>query len=484
MADTVVSDEVKARADELKAKANELFKLQKYNEAIEQYSEAIKLDPTNAIYYGNRSIAYLRMESFGWALEDASKAIDLDKTYVKGYYRRAAANMALGKYKKALTDYEAVARARPSDKDARTKFSECQKIVRKLAFERAIAVEGKTTSVADEINVSTMTVEDSYAGPRLDDGEVTLEFMKKLLVWFKQQKVLHKKYAYTMLLKVKEFFMSTPSLVDITVPDGKRITVCGDIHGQFYDLLNIFELNDLPSEENPYLFNGDFVDRGSFSIEVIFTLFGFKLLFPNHFFMARGNHETIDMNEVYGFRGECRSKYSAQMADLFTETFNWLPLSHVINKRVFVTHGGLFDSDDVRLDDIRQTERNRQPPQSGIMCGLLWSDPQTESGRATSKRGTGVQFGPDITENFLQRNGLDLVIRSHEVKAEGYEVSHNGRCITVFSAPNYCDQMGNKGAFIHLQAPALEPKFTTFEAVPHPNVKPMAYASPLFSMMM
>ncbi|UYV62313.1 PPP5C [Cordylochernes scorpioides] len=169
------------------------------------------------------------------------------------------------------------------------------------------------------------------------------------------------------------------------------------------------------------------------------------------------------------------------MAELFTEVFNWLPLAHCINGKVLVMHGGLFSQDNVTLDDIRNTPRNRQPPEEGIMCELLWSDPQAWNGRAPSKRGVGIQFGPDVTARFLQHNQLDYVVRSHEVKPEGYEVAHDGKCITVFSAPNYCDTMGNKGAFITTRAPGLKPEFVTYKAVPHPNVKPMAYASSLFS---
>jgi len=140
---------------------------------------------------------------------------------------------------------------------------------------------------------------------------------------------------------------------------------------------------------------------------------------------------------MYGFEGEVKSKYSMQMASLFTEVYNWLPLAHCLNQRVLVMHGGLFSRDEITLDDIRQTDRNRQPPEDGIMCELLWSDPQPMNGRSQSKRGVGIQFGPDVTNRFLERNHLDYVIRSHEVKADGYEVAHDGKCITVFSAPNY-----------------------------------------------
>lgn len=178
-------------------------------------------------------------------------------------------------------------------------------------------------------------VEPSYTGPRLD-GEVTLEFMKELISMFKAEKKLPQKYAYQMILAAYNFFKQQDSLVHITVPDKQKFTICGDVHGQFYDLANIFEINGLPSETNPYLFNGDFVDRGSFSVETIFTLLGWKLLYPNHFFMSRGNHESDSLNKMYGFEGEVKAKYNAKMSEVFTELFNQLPLVHVINRKIFV----------------------------------------------------------------------------------------------------------------------------------------------------
>ncbi|KAI5741034.1 hypothetical protein M8J76_009768 [Diaphorina citri] len=451
-----VSVEDKERAEKLKAEANEHFKNQAYNKAIELYSAAIEVNPT-AIYYANRSFAYLKTEAIGYALNDASKAIELDQTYTKAYYRRAAAYMSLGKFKLALRDYEAVHKARPNDKDAKAKFTECNKIVKRLAFEKAISVDSK--SVAESINFENMSIEDDYTGPALENDKVTLKFMTDLMQTYKAQ----------------------DSLVHITVEDEAKFTVCGDIHGQFYDLMNIFELNGLPSPDNPYLFNGDFVDRGSFSVECIFTLFGFKLLYPNHFFMARGNHESAYMNQIYGFEGEVKSKYTDLMAQFFTEVYNWLPLCHCINNKVLVMHGGLFSSDNVTLEDIRTIDRNRQPPDEGLMCELLWSDPQIPNGRAPSKRGVGVHFGPDVTKAFLERNKLEYIIRSHEVKQDGYEVAHDGRCITVFSAPNYCDSVGNKGAFITMKGKDMVPHFTTYEAVPHPDVKAMKYADAMMN---
>lgn len=112
---------------------------------------------------------------------------------------------------------------------------------------------------------------------------------------------MHKKYACMIIKKAREIFESCKSLVDISREDEEEITVCGDIHGQYYDLLNIFSTNGIPSKSNPYLFNGDFIDRGSFSVEVIMTLLSWKVLYPGHFFMSRGNHETAQLNKLYGF---------------------------------------------------------------------------------------------------------------------------------------------------------------------------------------
>lgn len=470
-----------AEAESTKNAANQLFKDGKYEKAIEMYSKAIEKNPGVAAYYGNRSICHIRLECFGLALSDANKCLELDKKYVKGYYRRATANMALGKFKHSLKDYEAVVKVRPNDKDAKAKFTQCKKIVQEQAFARAIAVDSQSVSVCDTLDLQAMVIEDDYTGPCLKNDKVTEGFMKELVPYLKEQNKLHKKYAYKILLQIKDYFTTVSSLCDIKIPDSNKFTVCGDIHGQFYDLLNVFALNGLPSKDNPYLFNGDFVDRGSFSVEVILTLFGFKLLYPDHFYMSRGNHESSTMNQMYGFEGEVKSKYSSKMAELFTEVYNVLPLAHCIEKKVMVMHGGLFSKDGVKLDDVRAIDRNRQPPESGLMCDLLWSDPQPQSGRSPSKRGVGIMFGPDVTHSFCKENNLDYIIRSHEVKDDGYEVAHNGKCITVFSAPNYCDQMGNKGAFITMDK-TLKPKFTTYEAVPHPNVKPMAYANSLMSM--
>ncbi|CAF1261409.1 unnamed protein product [Rotaria magnacalcarata] len=475
----------KAEADLIKLQANQAFKDSDYEKAIELYTKAIHTHP-DAILYSNRSVAYLRREWYGFALIDAKKALEYDPKYIKAYYRRASAYMALGKFTAALSDYEYVKKVLPYDNDAITKYEECKKVVTRIRFERAIAVGESRQYVVNQIDANSMTIEPEYGGPHLDmNGRVTQQFMSELLPYLETQKLLHKKYVYQIILQILSILKSLPTLVEITVPDKHKFTICGDVHGQFYDLLNIFKLNGLPSEENPYLFNGDFVDRGAFSVECIITLFGFKLLYPKHFFLARGNHESIIMNQMYGFEGEVKAKYTPEMFQLFTEVFNYLPLAHCINKKIFVIHGGLFSKDDITLQDICAIDRVRQPSDEGLMAELLWSDPQTQNGRCESKRGLGIQFGPDITERFLKLNNLEYIVRSHELKQQGYDLGHNRKCITVFSAPNYCDTMGNKGAFITITGDDITPKFTSYAAVPHPTARPMMYAnqSSLFASM-
>ncbi|ONI17603.1 hypothetical protein PRUPE_3G168900 [Prunus persica] len=467
-----------SRAEELKLLANEAYKAHKFAQAIDLYTQAIEVNSQNAVYWANRSIAHLKLEEYGSAIQDASKAIEVDPKYSKGYYRRGAAYLAMGKFKEALKDFQQVKRICPNDPDASKKLKECEKAVMKLKFAEAISVPvSERRPVADSINYRSIDVEPQYSGARIEGDVVTLDFVKKMMDDFKHQKNLHQRYAFQIVLQTKEMLQALPSLVDINVPKGNHFTVCGDVHGQFYDLLNIFELNGLPSEENPYLFNGDFVDRGSFSLEVILTLFAFKCISPSAIYLARGNHESKSMNRIYGFEGEVQSKLSEKFVELFAEVFCCLPLAHVINGKVFVVHGGLFSVDGVKLSDIRAINRFCEPPEEGLMCELLWSDPQPTPGRGPSKRGVGLSFGGDVTKRFLQENNLDLVVRSHEVKDEGYEIEHDGKLITVFSAPNYCDQMGNKGAFIRFEAPDLKPNIVTFSAVDHPDVKPMAYAN-------
>ncbi|KAF2118964.1 Metallo-dependent phosphatase-like protein [Lophiotrema nucula] len=463
-------------AVELKNKGNEAFKRQDWPTAVELYTKAIEKYDKEPSFFTNRAQANIKLEAYGSAIIDADKAIELDPNNVKAYYRRASANTAILHHQDALRDWKLVVKKAPNDASAKLRMAESNKIIKRDAFLKAIEVED-APSAAEGLDLEHMVVDSSYDGAKLGD-KMTLEFIEDMIQRFKDGKRLAKKYVYQIIVAVMDIVRKEPTMVEHEVEEGHEITVCGDTHGQFFDLMEIFRLAGKPTEKHSFLFNGDFVDRGSWSTEIALTLYAYKWLYPDKFFLNRGNHETDDMNRMYGFEGECRAKYTERVYKLFSESFSALPLATLIGKKYFVLHGGLFSDDNITLDDVRKLNRfkQRQPGQSGLMMEMLWTDPQTQNGRGPSKRGVGLQFGPDVTKRFCKANGLEAVIRSHEVRMDGYEVEHDGKCITVFSAPHYCDSTGNKGAFIKI-GPDYKLNFTQFEAVPHPDVKPMAYAS-------
>ncbi|XP_056845211.1 serine/threonine-protein phosphatase 5 [Raphanus sativus] len=222
-----------SRAEEMKNQANEAFKGHKFSQAIDLYTQAIELNGNNAVYWANRAFAHTKLEEYGSAIQDASKAIEIDPKYSKGYYRRGAAYLAMGKFKDALKDFQQVKRISPNDPDATRKLRECEKAVKKLKFEEAISVPvSERISVAESIDFHTIEVEPQYSGARIEGEELTLDFVKQMLEDFKNQKTLHKRYAYQIVLQTRKILQALPSLVDISVPNGKHFTVCGDVHGQ------------------------------------------------------------------------------------------------------------------------------------------------------------------------------------------------------------------------------------------------------------
>jgi len=292
----------------------------------------------------------------------------------------------------------------------------------------------------------------------------------------------------SLLQRVTNVFAEMPTLVDVVVPPGSTLHVVGDIHGQFDELLRILQLCGKPvPDKNMILFNGDFVDRGDRSTEVVLVLFAMVLAYPDCIFLNRGNHETRAMNRVFGFEAEVRTKYTPMAFEAFQEVFRCLPLATVINSSVFVIHGGIPGSDGVKLADIAAIDRKCEPT-SGLIMDILWSDPSAESGMHASPRGAGVAFGPDCTARFCDDNGLLCCIRSHEVKQGGFGWQPGGRCLTVFSAANYGGKKNNLGAVCHISPTSAEKvvladiKCTTFASdrhkTPTTSPKPSLKASP------
>ncbi|KAF6733306.1 Serine/threonine-protein phosphatase with EF-hands 2 [Oryzias melastigma] len=411
-------------------------------------------------------------------------------------------------------------------------------------------------------------VPDSYTGPHLT-FPMTFCGVSKLVEAFKQKQQLHARYVLQILGETWRLLRILPNINHVSVCQTKEITICGDLHGQLEDLLLIFYKNGLPSSEKPYIFNGDFVDRGKSSLEILLILFGFLLVYPNDLHLNRGNHEDHIVNLRYGFTKEILGKYRVhgkKILKLLQKIFSWLPLATVINDKVLVVHGGISNSTDLnvvsrvdrhryvsvlrppkvvhqtlngnrnegdngpaegrrrvrsltnhssalpqrnslprrslqnssishqlsssvedelkrrrRLAGFDQTYKNANgsdsdsdpdfaeaPEANGHdwkqIVNLLWSDPMPQNGCISNEvRGGGCYWGPDVTEEVLGRHNLQLLIRSHECKQDGYEFCHNRRVLTIFSASNYYEVGSNRGAYIRMGAD-LVPHFIQYQA--------------------
>uniref|UniRef100_A0A7S0SP98 Serine/threonine-protein phosphatase n=1 Tax=Mantoniella antarctica TaxID=81844 RepID=A0A7S0SP98_9CHLO len=242
------------------------------------------------------------------------------------------------------------------------------------------------------------------------------------------------------------------------------VTICGDIHGQFYDLMELFKVGgDCP--QTNYLFMGDFVDRGFYSVETFLLLLALKVRYPDRIYLIRGNHESRQITQVYGFYDECLRKYgSVNVWRYCTDIFDYLSLSALIDNRILCVHGGLSPTI-TTIDQIRTIDRKQEVPHDGAMCDLLWSDPEDVTGWGLSPRGAGYLFGGDVVQQFNHSNKIDLIARAHQLVMEGYKWMFEGQLVTVWSAPNYCYRCGNVAAIFELDE-NLERNFKVFEAAP------------------
>ena len=246
-----------------------------------------------------------------------------------------------------------------------------------------------------------------------------------------------------LCIKVRQILISQPVFLELESP----INICGDTHGQFTDLLKLFDSGGFPPSQN-YLFLGDYVDRGKQSIETICLLFAYKIKFEENFFLLRGNHECASINRIYGFYDECKKRYSIKLWKIFIDCFNCLPISAIIDNKILLMHGGLSPE----LNNINQLKNIIRPtdvPEEGLLCDLLWSDPESnDKGWSENDRGVSFTFNEKVVENFLNKNELDLLCRAHQVVQDGYEFFADRLLVTVFSAPNYCGEFDNAGAMM------------------------------------
>uniref|UniRef100_A0A8D0GLP6 Serine/threonine-protein phosphatase with EF-hands n=1 Tax=Sphenodon punctatus TaxID=8508 RepID=A0A8D0GLP6_SPHPU len=385
----------------------------------------------------------------------------------------------------------------------------------------------------------SVEVSDTYAGPHLS-FPLLPDHATALLETFKKNQQLHAHYVLKLLHETRKHLSQLPNICHISTCYSEEITVCGDLHGKLDDLFLIFYKNGLPSPEKTYVFNGDFVDRGKHSIEILIILFAFLLIYPKEVYLNRGNHEDYMVNLRYGLTREVMQKYKVhgkKILKMLQNVFSWLPLATVIDQKVLIVHGGVSDVTDLellakidrhkfvsvigrkkksipldankssvglrtsrsssfcrpeahcassvsdRLELSKRVQQNVQeeleryrreagltrPKGTDALCrgsACVLHKPRPSPGCSLNiVRGGGCYFGPDVTEKILQKHGLQLLIRSHECKQEGYEFCHNRKVLTIFSASNYYATGSNRGAYVKL-GPDLVPHFVQYQASP------------------
>ncbi|CAG8460840.1 17374_t:CDS:2 [Acaulospora morrowiae] len=275
---------------------------------------------------------------------------------------------------------------------------------------------------------------------------------------------LHENDMKKLCEMVKELLLEESNIQPVHAP----VTVCGDIHGQFYDLLELFRVGgEIP--DTHYIFMGDFVDRGYYSLETFTLLMVLKARYPDKITLLRGNHESRQITQVYGFYDECQTKYgNPNVWKYCCQVFDYLTLAAIVDGRILCVHGGL--SPDVRtLDQIRTIPRAQEIPHEGAFCDLMWSDPEDIETWAVSPRGAGWLFGAKVTNEFNQVNDLILIARAHQLVQEGYKYMFpDDNLVTVWSAPNYCYRCGNVASIMAIDEKLQidENSFKIFNAVP------------------
>ena len=261
--------------------------------------------------------------------------------------------------------------------------------------------------------------------------------------------------------KAKELFIKEPNVQIVHCP----ITVCGDIHGQFHDLLELFDVGGYAPDTN-YLFLGDYVDRGCFSVESVSLLLALKLKYPNRIVLLRGNHESRQTSQMYGFYDECFKKYgnNPSIWNTFMDLFDFLPLCALIENKILCLHGGLSPNIQT-IEEINQLDRKQELPHEGPMCDLLWSDPGEKDGWELSPRGAGFIFGEEQSSKFNFTNKLSMICRAHQLQQNGFQWWHENNVLTIFSAPNYCYRCGNLAAIMEIDE-NMKYEIQTFDPSP------------------
>ncbi|EEB08476.1 calcium-dependent serine/threonine protein phosphatase calcineurin [Schizosaccharomyces japonicus yFS275] len=343
-------------------------------------------------------------------------------------------------------------------------------------FTVVVKEDGTTVSTLDRVvkNVqapATSIPTDEEFFDKNDPEKPNLAFLKNHFI---REGRLSEEQTLYIIQKGTEILRKEPNVLEIDAP----VTVCGDIHGQYYDLMKLFEVGGNPSTTQ-YLFLGDYVDRGYFSIECVLYLWSLKIWYPTSFWLLRGNHECRHLTDYFTFKLECNHKYNEKVYEACIDSFCALPLAAVMNNQFFCVHGGLSPELHT-INDVNEINRFREPPTHGLMCDLLWSDPVEDFGsEGHSKhfthnhvRGCSYYYTYAAACSFLEQNNLLSVIRAHEAQDVGYRMYRKTKTtgfpslMTIFSAPNYLDVYNNKAAVLKYENNIMN--IRQFNCSPHP----------------
>ncbi|KAG9392607.1 Serine/threonine protein phosphatase 5 [Carpediemonas membranifera] len=469
----------------LKQLGNDNFKQQKFQEAIYNYSQALEASDSSEFMEAlltNRAAAAMKLELYGTVLQDCTRALDLNPQSYKAFYRRALAHTSLFHFKEAASDFKSLVAIKPNDAKARKLYDQALKEHKKRLFEAAIRIQPKSFFALYDLSISGAGPVEVPELELTPTDPITPEYIRRLIAFCKQDKEIPHRNILQILKRGFEILNAEPNLVEFSISkaelqaagDNRVLTVFGDVHGQFFDLVHLIETVGMPSDTHRMVFMGDYVDRGAWGVPCFVLIVALKVMCPNSVTMLRGNHETKDMNSMFGLNAEIVQRYTAKLSEALDDIFNRLPLAAVadiegVDRTMFV-HGGLPDPK-TRLPEINLLHRNQQPPSSGIFTDLLWSDPTLAPGRTPSPRGTSFQFGPDVADEFMTLNNLTQVVRAHQVVDDGYKVEFpkGPKVATVFSAARYCDFNTNKGAVGFYTGRSTELEFMQYEAQPHPD---------------
>lgn len=342
-------------------------------------------------------------------------------------------------------------------------------------------LDGKLVKTTERINtnvapITNLKPSDDQLFTNTADAIPNVEFLRR---HFAAEGRLAEHQILRILARASQEFRKEPNLLRVPAPT----TVCGDIHGQYFDLLKLFEVGGDPKSTS-YLFLGDYVDRGSFSIECLLYLYALKINYPATFFMLRGNHECKHLTDYFTFKMECLHKYNSSVYLAACDSFNTLPLAALMNNQYFCCHGGISPDLTCPEDVNTKIDRFREPPTRGLMCDLLWSDPIEDYDTSDTDalfvpnpvRGCSYAYTFHAVQRFLTKNNLLSVIRAHEAQDAGYRMYKKTdtmgfpSLLTMFSAPNYLDTYKNKAAILKYGNNVMN--IRQFNYSPHPYFLP------------